>query len=323
MMIFMLSMCIVLPASAAEDTSTLSLWCVKDEEIVDGMHWQIFRVGHRETNDYVFEGAFANYRPTLGDTTKSMLEWDAKTVSSVANTLRVNALIDGLPCLSEGYTDEKGNLNFTGLEDGLYLVIGDSLDKGEKTYIPSSIFFEVNSEQENYLNAFPKIIYVTMNSEAENYSVRKVWANNENQPPALDTYITCEIYCDGELRETVRLDRTNNWEYRWTDKPGHDWLVREKEIPENYTVTYDGNHYQYIIVNTYDETITTETTTSTQKTTVTTTETSTVTTAKTTITSTEASKLPQTGQLWWPVLPLTGGGLLLIVAGAWIRKKDE
>lgn len=58
---------LVKPAFAEETDGSLTLWCVKDEDIVVNMHWQLYRVGHREANDYVFEGDFENYRTTLGD----------------------------------------------------------------------------------------------------------------------------------------------------------------------------------------------------------------------------------------------------------------
>lgn len=316
MLLLTMSLCVAAPVSAAGKTGKLSLWCVKDDEILTGMHWRIYRVGHREQKNYVFEGEFAAYRPTLGDQTKPMLEWDAETIASAAETLSWYAELDKIPFRADGNTDADGKLVFSGLEDGLYLVTGDSLNVGEKIYIPSAIFFEVNSNQENNLDAFPKIIRASLNHEETRYAVKKVWANNENQPPALDTYILCEIYCDGKLNETVRLDRTNNWQYRWVGESGHRWLVKEKEIPENYTVSYQDNERQYIIVNTYEEPTptTTETTTTLPQTT---------TTVQTVVTVPKEPKLPQTGQLWWPVFPLAGGGLVLIGIGIGLRKKDE
>lgn len=36
-----------------------------------------------------------------------------------------------------------------------------------------------------------------------------------------------------------------------------------------------------------------------------------------------SGKLPQTGQLWWPVIPLSIGGVLLVGAGLVIRSKRK
>ena len=45
----------------------------------------------------------------------------------------------------------------------------------------------------------------------------------------------------------------------------------------------------------------------------------------TTATSAKDPKLPQTGQLWWPIFPLTAGGLVFLVAGLIVpnRKDDD
>ena len=364
---FVLPLCICYPVGAADNKGTLALWCVKDTEIVEGMHWQIFRVGHRENDDYIFEGAFSEYRPTLGDKRKPMLEWDADTVASAGETLKVYAIVDKIPNNGEGYTNDEGNLTFKGLDDGLYLVVGDLLRKGTKTYIPSAIFFEMSGQEAATLNSYPKIVLETLDEQSADYSVKKVWVNDANQPPDLDVYITCEIYCDGVLKKTVRLDNTNDWTYKWSDKGGHMWLVKEKVIPKDYTVSYKDNHYQYLIVNTYDtptdDSSVTDISTTTapasttamddmatdrQTTAISDSETTDVsqvnttaqqqsrTTAQTVTTETVTTtvvtppppppdnpNLPQTGQLWWPVPFLCGGGLTLIAAGAWIRKNDE
>ncbi|MBP0974036.1 MAG: LPXTG cell wall anchor domain-containing protein [Oscillospiraceae bacterium] len=127
-------------------------------------------------------------------------------------------------------------------------------------------------------------------------------------------------------------------------------------IPENYTVAYKDNQTQYLIVNTYSPTtddssretqVTTATTATddhafgTQTTAVTDQSTDVATTTSTgssaantsdtaqtttqTVTTTDVTSggddLPQTGQLWWPVPVLAGGGLLLFGAGLYLRKK--
>ena len=316
MLMVLLPFCRAFQADAEADTSTLSLFCLKDDEIVDGMHWQLFRVGHREIDEYVFEGDFAEYRPTLGDESEPMSKWDAETIAAAAETLRRYALADHIPNRGDGYTDEQGCLNFTDLEDGLYLVIGDRLTKGITTYIPSAIFFEVDHELENTLDAFPKIIYQDLSDREVDYSVAKVWKNKQDQPPDTEVYITCEIYCDGKLYDTVRLDKTNSWTYTWSDKANREWLVIEKEIPKNYTVSYWNDRYRYYIVNTFEGSSEEQTTTSSAVS---------VTSATTasSVTNQNDSKLPQTGQLWWPVPILGVSGMLMLTVGIRLRRKED
>ncbi|MCR4644606.1 MAG: LPXTG cell wall anchor domain-containing protein [Oscillospiraceae bacterium] len=53
------------------------------------------------------------------------------------------------------------------------------------------------------------------------------------------------------------------------------------------------------------------------------TEQTTTQTVTTTDVTSKGDDLPQTGQLWWPVPILAGGGLLLFGAGLYLRKKKD
>ncbi|MBP3267295.1 MAG: hypothetical protein J6M07_03080, partial [Ruminococcus sp.] len=144
----------------------------------------------------------------------------------------------------------------------------------------------------------------------------------------------------------------------------YDWKVVERKIPVDYEVRIEYNETQYLIRNrhktvmdwgevTRPVTTTTTTTTtappvitgsdvgSSTETThsaveLTSTTATTLTTAVSTLPPTSAqplqstytgggrSKLPQTGQLWWPVAPLGLGGTLMVFTGMRLRsKKDE
>ena len=346
----------ICPVSAADGGGSLTLWCVKDDVAISEMHWQLYRVGHRSEKDYIFEDGFAGYRATLGDRTKPMPEWDAETLSSAAETLKIHAIANELPKLAENDTDDKGCAVFSGLEDGLYLVWGDILKTGNTTYIPSAIFFEISGGNEAVLNAYPKIVLRTLKEQSASYSVRKVWMNDEDQPWNRAVSITVERYRDNVYYDSLTLSEENDWTYTWDEKEGHEWFVREKVIPENYTVAYKDNHTQYLIVNTYSPTtddssrdtqVTTATTddhaydtqttavtdqstdvmtsTNEERSTTGASQSSTVQTSTQTVTTTDVTSkgddLPQTGQLWWPVPVLAGGGLLLFGIGMYLRKK--
>lgn len=368
-------------ANAADETATgtLTLWCVKDDDIVANMKWHLYRVGHREDNDYVFEGDFAGYRATLGDKSKSMLEWDTETVANAGETLKRKAVSAKIKPRDEGVTNSRGSVSFSGLEDGLYLVWGDVLIVGDTTYIPSAIFFEMTGEDTAVLNAYPKIVLRTQSSTVVNYSARKVWENDTDQPWNRSTTIVVERYLNNVYYDDITLKEENDWLYEWVGTYGQAWMVVEKEIPENYSVSYKDNGVQYLITNTYERTTdidhgtVTRTTTSTtvtagqtsitttsagqtterqttdvqttegQATSVQTTTASTTgtngrtsttsggtavttvptTTGKKNVTTAAAGKVPQTGQLWWPLPPMVIGGVLLLGAGMCLRKKED
>lgn len=320
----------ILFASAEETngtTGSLTLWCVKDTDVVDGMEWHLYRVGYRVNDDYVFEGDFSSYRPTLGDKTKPMLEWDAETVEAVGDTLKKFTIVDNLTPRANGTTNSQGAVTFSDLENGLYLVWGEVLYKGDTTYIPSAIFFEVNGEEASFLNAYPKIVLKTLSDTNVQYSVKKIWKNDENQSWNRATSIVVERYRDNEYYDEVTLSEENDWSFGWNDSENHIWFVHEKVIPEGYTISYKDNHTQYLIINTYEgdtiDTGTITTTTSNISTNQITTGKSTTTQTTGTTTITSKDKVPQTGQLWWPVPGLAGGGIALLCLGTALLKKDD
>lgn len=347
----------LLHADAAGTKGTLTLWCVKDDDVVSDMHWQIYRVGYRVDNDYVFEGDFENCRPTLGDEEKPMLEWDSDTVAAAAETLKVYSIAENMTPIDSGYTKQNGSITFSGLENGLYLVWGDILKKGNTTYVPSAVFFEMRGEEAAVLNAYPKIVMRTKSTTITEYSVRKVWENDEFQPWDRSVRIIAELYRDNEPYKEITLDESNDWTFSWADKGDHSWFVYEKVIPEKYTVAYKNNETQYLIINTYkdrteessgDTTTTTRPTsdydydegsmsnrsssgndTSVYNTTgQQSTHTVTATGINTAVTTSDSDfmtdgKLPQTGQLWWPVPVFGCGGIVLIGIGKHLAKKDD
>lgn len=124
-------------------------------------------------------------------------------------------------------------------------------------------------------------------------SVLKRWsdAGYENKRPAS---VTVRLLRDGEVYDTVTLDQSCDWQHAWTGLPrcGDDgneisWTVREDAV-SGYTASVTQTGDTFVITNAYDN-----------------------------------PKLPQTGQLWWPVPLLAAAGLGLICVGLSMRKRDE
>lgn len=335
---------------------TLTLICRRDDITLTGMQWKIYRVGERRDGEFALTGAFSGYPVYLKDMSESAVAQAAKTLDSYT-------VADGIAPLAAGKTDESGELKFTGLEDGLYLATGKILQVGGVYYVPSSLLIEVRNDGTSFsYDAYPKFYYATLSEEAKTYKVKKVWVDDDDSYLARPVYVTVDLFCDGELKDTVTLSESNNWEHQWLDlDPLAEWRVAEREIPVKYGVVIDFNETQYLIKNSYGKTpiidtgedirTTMPTTTVTTITTIgggsgttvpgssavggkeTTAVTGTTTdkgqsgtTGKTppSTTSTTVTGLIQTGQLWWPVIPLICGGLLLIVIGIMMRpKKDE
>ena len=327
-----------IPAAASSADSTVSLVCESGSKSIAGIHWKIYRIGEVQDNEYVLTGDYEDYPVSLSELTSENINGTAKALESFV-------LGDKLPYLSEGDTDENGTASFSSLDTGLYLAVAKSVKIGHEMYMASPLLFEVKADDSGESRIFPKMYSnSTLAGVEDYYTVKKVWVDNDDRAQRRPVYVTVDLFCNDELADTITLNEENDWQYRWENlDPEAEWRVVEREIPVKYEVIIDYNSTQYLIKNTYNPsrktsggtgTATTTTTTSTTTTTTTVTTTALVTTDKkstlppretTTATSAKEPKLPQTGQLWWPIFPLTAGGLVFLVAGLIIpnRKDDD
>ncbi len=363
---------------AEGEDKSLTLVCVNDDVVLAGMQWKLYKVGERRNTaqNFIQTGDFAAFQINLRNLS-------VERVTEAAQSFQAYAVANKIPPLREGITDQNGEVTFSGLDAGLYLLSGKLLKIDSYYYVPTTSLVEIKEDDENLrYDAYPKFSYQVMNNTPRSYTVRKVWLNDEDRINERPASIIVDLYKDEEYYDSVVLDESNGWKYRWIDDKGvSTWIVMEKEIPANYEmkVVYDVNDdSHYLIENSYFEntdTTTTVTTTNTTTTNIVSNDTVTTTTAtvsgpigdgsatrtntttattisgplgdgsatrtgtstaqqsggNTTLSSPDnnnggGGKLPQTGQLWWPVVPLSIGGVILIAAGLTIRvrkKSDE
>ncbi len=339
-------------AAASSGNGTIKIICKTDSSAIYGMRMNAYRVGSLTEDTIVFEGDFEEYPVYLPDLTASSLQ-------DAAYTLENYAVIDGITPDSTGTTDESGIIRFSGLENGVYLVAGVKLSIGTKVYVPIPMLIDVtDGEIVSAVEKFEVRDKPTVNRQL--YRVRKVWQYDDSSLYIIPASIDVAIYCDGEYVETVTLGKSNDWVYQWSGDPNCDWRVKELNITRNYKVVYRNNETQFLVENSQDvlyNTVTTSTTTSTtttSATTVTEATTAAVTNTETSVSSTTAetssavtettvlpgteetvssssattsvttgsTKLPQTGQLWWPVPVCGAAGIVLFAAGWRLNKKD-
>lgn len=340
----------------ANGEKSITLECCRDDVILENMRWRLFRVGERGSNGFVLTGDFSGCYVDLDD-------MSVENISMAAQTIESFSLEKQAVPLAEGVTDENGRLVFDGLSKGLYLAVGFPVKEPPFYYEPSPLLLEVRDDAVNFtFDAYPKIIRATLAEGARGYTVKKVWVDDNDLYEARPAYVTVDLFRDGELFDTVKLSEDNNWQHRWYSLDvEYQWRIAERVVPVNYEVRIERNESQFLIRNRHNTishwgevtgiprtttsvSVTTTTTTMTadsdvtsgtgggiEKTTfpLTTSSATTFVSTATPITTTkeEISKedLPQTGQLWWPVLPLAVGGALLVFIGFLLRsgKDDE
>ncbi|MCR4639271.1 Cna B-type domain-containing protein [Ruminococcus sp.] len=302
---------------SAEAGSSVTLICAQDSVKVSDMNWKIYKVGERRSGSFSLTGEYRKY-PV------DMSELSEDNVRGIAQAIESFIIGDRIKADAEGITDSSGAAVFNGLDKGLYLAVAKKVQKEHLTYLATPLLFEIK-EDGSAEEAFPKIYSViTLQGEASSYTVRKIWADNDDSYMARPVNVTVDLFRDGELYDTVVLDEKSNWQYRWnTLDNGSEWRVVERNIPVKYAVLVDYSSKQFIIKNSYAPDIFIDGGEYTQTTTAPAVTSTIPTTTTSAAVSTTGPKLPQTGQLWWPVLPLALGGITLICIGILSRKKNK
>ena len=243
----------------------------------------------------------------------------------------------------EATSGVDGIARFANLTPGLYLVLADSPlvevgpDDYKYYYDPTFVALPAYENgawdygidlnyADNNAQLRPKFRYERVPYE---YEVYKRWVGDAaNVRP---DGITVDIYRDNTLFETVVLNEENGWRYAWTGGRRYNWRVVERTTAQNYTVSVTSSKWTGTITltNTYNpppppyeppppppppdnpppplgarrdpevlgvrrrgEAVL------------------------------GARRLPQSGQLWWPVPVLAGVGVVLFLAGVARRRRD-
>ena len=327
----------------------LEIRCENEDGGLSGIQLKVYKVGVKNAEGkYEVTGDFKSYPVSLKEITTATAAADA------ANTLENYAVLDKIPPLYQGETDESGSFSAAELDKGLYLLCGEKYIQEGQWVIPTPSLIKVDSKELNsgeIIKVLTKFELKKMPEEnSAEYGVKKVWDILDQFTEKQPTSIKVGIYDNGELAEEVTLDEENDWEYYWQGEADHDWRVKEIEIPEDFTVVYRNNETLYQIENTYtitegggddnpdsskpDDSKPEESVPDSSKPDDSKPEESvpdsskpddskTPSSSKSETSSVTDTSLPQTGSLWWPVPVLGGAGVILIAAGVRVSSKKK
>lgn len=236
---------------------------------------------------YSLTEEFANYNISLDPSDQS--GWRV-----LAETLSGYAARDMHSPVREGKTDDAGELVFSGLSVGLYLVVSDRCERGDVYYVSEPLLIALpNLDADDCwvydVSAEPK--YGTEPAfDPVELRVIKVWKDGESsQRPAA---ITAQLLRDGVVWDSVELSDGNNWRHTWSGLDDRNtWQIVEEKVPQGYTVAVQKEGNTVILTNTRPG-------------------------------DPDKPPLPQTGVLWWPVGVLTAAVILLLLVGC-IRRKNQ
>ena len=264
---------------------------------VEGTEFSIYRIGTAsEDGACVLSEPYASYGVALEDSSAASL------LASYIGKAEVSADATAV-------TDAQGNAVFKDLEQALYLVSSVTAADGEDIYIASAVLISLPQTEDGELTWNPTIVgkyeHIPPETKETDLTVLKVWKNDDSsiRPAEITVCLLCDnASAEGVIEnDEVVLNADNNWTYTWEGLPAdHSWTVIEKEVPQGYKVySFTSDQSNSICLVNMGQTP--ETPSTPEK---------------------PNGSLPQTGQLWWPVLVATAAGLFFILIGLLIKSRN-
>ena len=269
--IFISLLCCLLPTTlfAKSDWMNLDVSCP-----VSNMRVSLYRVA--DVN-YNLVDAFSHYSIDL-----------KQDVQGAANALENRILMDGIEADACVTSDSSGKASFSGLESGIYLVVGKEVESNGVFYMPQVSLISLSGDLSVDLK------YETSN-KASRIHVLKVWKkdNKKSRPKSIEV---CLLRSDGIVVDRVVLNSDNQWSTTWNNLSTlYTYRVMETSVPSGYKESCTREKDSVVLTNTGSYTDKKE--------------------------EKKDDELALTGQLWWPVPVLLFVGLVLFGLGRLLRNE--
>ena len=212
-------------------------------KVLDGSKFKIYRIADVSANGTITAVSGLNSANIDAD---NMDAAEAKRVAGILKTANADYTV----------TIANGEAVISEMPVGIYLLVGEGKKVDKKTYTPTPSFFSIPQEIDgtySYASFNLEVKYTSKeesrSDETVKYKVIKKWAGDtEKIRPA---EITVAIFEGSQQKETVVLNKDNNWTYEWQGQKDVVYRVAEKNIPEGYSVTQTGTTTEFILTNTY------------------------------------------------------------------------
>lgn len=174
---------------------------------------------------------------------------------------------------------KAGKATFSSLETGIWLVFCE--DEQEYYFNPYIVFLPYEQDGKLYYEISSNPKTKTNTPDNKSIYVIKKWEDKNNASKLRPESVTVYLRLNGAIVDTIDLNESNGWSHTFTNLATNgNYSVEEKSV-DNYEAKYSGDSDNgFIITNTYN-----------------------------------GSKLPQTGQLWWPVIIISIAGFCFVLLG--------
>lgn len=269
--VFLSLLCCFLPMTlfADSDFMNLDVSCP-----VSNMQVSLYRVADE---NYKLVDSFSRYSIDL-----------KQDVQGAANALENRILMDGIEADACVTSDSSGKASFTGLESGIYLVVGKEVFQDGVFYMPQvslvSLSGDLSVDLKYETSVKPSRIHVL-----------KVWKkdNKKSRPKSIEV---CLLRSDGIVVDRVVLNSDNQWSTTWENLSTlYTYSVMETSVPSGYKESCTREKDTIVLTNTGSDKYRVEK---------------------------KDEVLPNSGQLWWPVPVLLFVGLVLFGLGRYLKNEE-
>ena len=242
---------------------------------VSNMQVSLYRVADE---NYKLVDAFSHYSIDL-----------KQDVQGAANALENRILMDGIEADACVTSDSSGMASFSGLETGIYLVVGKEVFQDGVFYMPQvslvSLSGDLSVDLKYETSVKPSRIHVL-----------KVWKKDskKSRPKSIEV---CLLRSDGIVVDRVVLNSDNQWSNTWENlSTSYTYSVMETTVPSGYKESCTREKDTIVLTNTGNFT---------DK-----------------VKDKKDEVLPNSGQLWWPVPVLLFVGLVLFGLGCHLKNEE-
>ena len=269
--VFLSLLCCFLPMTLFADSDFMNLVVNCP---VSNMQVSLYRVADE---NYNLVDSFSHYSIDL-----------KQDVQGAANALENRILMDGIEADASVTSDSLSTASFTGLETGIYLVVGKEVFQDGVFYMPQVSLVSLSGDLSVDLK-------YEMSDKPSRIHVLKVWKkdNKKSRPKSIEV---CLLRSDGIVVDKVKLNSDNQWSTTWNNLSTlYTYRVMETSVPSGYKESCTREKDTIVLTNTGN------------------------------LTDKVKKKdevLPNSGQLWWPVPVLLFVGLVLFGLGRHLKNEE-
>ncbi len=227
-----------------------------DDAAVQGAKFSVYRVASVSAGGaFTLVSPFNGYSVSLDDIAKD----EGRTL---AQTLAAYAERDNIAADYTAVTNANGVFEVSPSKTGMYLVIGEDKESGNYIYMAEPFLIalpnKVAGEWTYDVTALPKSDRTEKphgpgsgpSTSYVSVHVKKTWQNDSSS--VRPNSIEVQLLHDGEVIASATLDSAGGWEHTWEKlEDKGTYMVAEKSVPKNYTVSVDKDGNSYEIINKY------------------------------------------------------------------------